>query len=120
MGRTDHCLYFITSGPMLFLVLSLLHFSLVPLRGLRSKDIVDYLSCVVHNGARCVEHDYSSMTVRLEVTGYVQAASQVMVTLSRDSGAPEEHCILLRWYIRLNEHLAKVFQLLRATDFLRE
>lgn len=40
--------------------------------------------------------------------------------MSRNSSAPEENCVLLWWYIRLNEHLAKVFQLLRATDFLCE
>ena len=33
---------------------------------------------------------------------------------------PGRTLILLWWHVRLNEHLAKLFQLLRATDFLRE
>jgi hypothetical protein len=34
--------------------------------------------------------------------------------------SPGRTLVLLWRYVRLNEHLAKLFQLLRATDFLRE
>ena len=40
MNRTDHCLYFITSGLILFPAHSVLYFPPVPLRGLRSRAVV--------------------------------------------------------------------------------
>jgi hypothetical protein len=39
--------------------------------------------------------------------------------LSGNSSIPlTVHYVLLWWHVRLNEHLAEVFQLLGATDFL--
>ena len=120
MGRIDRRLFSITSGLCCFLLFSSckLHFPPVPLRGLRSRHVVDYLSCIVHNGARRTEHSRSSMNVCLGVT--VIATSLVLVTLFRNTNTTEERQVLLWWHIRPNEHLAKVFQLLRAPDFLRE
>lgn len=42
LGQVDHCLYSITSGPMLFP-------PSVPHRGLQARGVVYYLSRVVHN-----------------------------------------------------------------------
>jgi len=66
MDRIDRCLYSITSGPILFPVHSLLYFAPVPLMGLRPCAIIDY--SLLHNGARRIEHDHSSMNASLEYT----------------------------------------------------
>jgi len=117
----DHCLYSIASGLMLFPVLFRLALSIGPLRGSRSSNAVDYPSCLVHNGARRIEHKHLLMnSTRLKVTAHAQATPFVTVTLSRNSSAPKERCVLLWWYVRLNEHLAELFQFLRATNFLRK
>jgi len=44
----------------------------------------------------------------------------VAALLSRDSSTLEDWSVLLWWYVWLNEHLTKLFQLLRAADFLGE
>ena len=117
MDRIDHCLYSISSGLILFPVRSVLYFSPVPHRGLQSRAVVDYyLSCFVRNGAKRIEHDHPSRNVCLKLT----CKSRPWLRLSRYSGALDYRRALLWWYVWLNEHLAELFQLLRATDLLCE
>lgn len=114
VGRTDHFVFLTASGLVLLAILFMLQ--PVPLTGLQYSYTVSYLTFLMHNRTRHTEH---YLLPGLHINHHVEVKSPA--PLSDDlSTVFTSYYVLLRWRIWLDEHLAKVFQLLRATDFLSE
>ena len=103
VGRTDHFVFPTASGLVLLAILFMLQ--PVPLTGLRYSYAVGYLTFLMHNYARHAEHYLFS---GLHISHHVEAKSPA--PLSDNLSTPFTlYYVLLRWHIRLDEHLAEVF-----------